>query len=81
MPLTARGSCEDCHNSLQLWELLTILAWSGRGGCNPPSGFELLLDRHPDLATFPKSFEVWPLQEDLRQHWEHFLQYLHKTME
>ena len=32
------------------------------------SGFEPLSDWYPDPAKFAKSFEVWPLQADLRQH-------------
>ena len=44
------------------------LAGSEREGCNPLSRFELFSDRPLDPAKFAKSFEVWPLQADLRQH-------------
>ena len=82
MPPAGSCSCGDWHSSLHLWETLWVLAGSERGGCNPLLGFELLSDRHPDPAKFAKSFEVWPLQEDLvQQVWHHLLQDLHNTIE
>ena len=81
MPPAGSCSCGDWHNSLWLWETLWALAGSEREGCNPLSGFELFSDWHPDPAKFAKSFEVWPLQADLRQHFWHLWQVEHKTIE
>ena len=60
----------DGGRSCQVW-----------GGCSPLSRFELLSDRHPDLGRFANSFEVWPLQVDLKQQVGHFLQVLQKTID
>ena len=81
MPPASRGSCEGLHSGLWLWEILSGLAGSERGGYNPLSEFALLSDRHPDPANFAKSFEVSPLQADLEQQLLHLLQVLHKTIE
>ena len=81
MLLTGSCSCEDWHSCLRLWEPLKVWVGFGREGCSPVLGFELPWDRHPFVTTLSRSFEVLPLQEDLRQHFLHFLQVGHKTIE
>ena len=81
MPLTGSCSCEDWHNSLRLWDVLSTLAGSEMEGYNPLSKFGSPSDRHPDPTKPAKSFEVLPLQEVLMQHFLHLLQKGHKTTE
>ena len=63
MPPAGRGSCGDLHNSLRLWETLQVLPGSERKGYSPLSGFELLLDWHPDPAKFAKVLKSGPYRQ------------------
>ena len=56
----------DCWRSCQVWSDL-----KGEGVALSQ---DLNHFQHPDPAKFANSFEVLPLQADLRQHFSHFLQ-------
>ena len=81
MPPPGRGSCEDWHNSLWLSETLSSSARSERGGCSLVLEFVTLSHRHPEFPKLSKSFEVLPLQEELRQQVGQLLQVWQKTID
>ena len=67
MPPAGRGSCGIDIAAYDGWRPYQI--WPDpKGEGVTLTGFELLLDWHPDPAKFAKSFEVSSLQADLRQH-------------